>query len=84
MPSHRYSPRGVAHTVIWHVRPQGLEQLGGFQKVNLFLFVGFYLFYVLMSLILLLNLLIAMLSHTFSAVRPHPVPPQLQCTQEVQ
>jgi len=51
------------------VDPIALAQLGNWQLFNFGVFISFYLGYVLMSLILLLNLLIAMLSHTFSSVR---------------
>jgi hypothetical protein len=45
-----------------------LSALNFWQKVDMSVFVGTYFFYVLMSIILLLNLLIAMMGHTFDDV----------------
>ena len=47
---------------------QSDAELSVFQRVDMFVFVGAYVFYVLMSIILLLNLLIAMLGYTFASV----------------
>ena len=43
-----------------------LQPLGPFQKLNLGCFFGLYILYIFLSLILLLNLLIALLGHSFS------------------
>lgn len=49
-------------------QPEQLSALSFWQKVDMCVFVGTYFFYVLMSIILLLNLLIAMMGHTFDGV----------------
>jgi len=48
------------------LRPQFLEPLGSWQKLNLAIFFTLYVMYVFFALILLLNLLIALLGSTFS------------------
>ena len=45
-----------------------LLALSGWQRVDMVVFVCFYILYVLMSIILLLNLVIAMLSFNFNIV----------------
>ena len=48
-----------------NLHPEFLEPLGGWQKLNLAVFVCLYIFYIFFALILLLNLLIALLIATF-------------------
>jgi len=52
-----------------HLAPELFDGLTNAQKLDLGLFAILYLGYVLLSVILLLNLLIAMMSYTFAAVR---------------
>ena len=48
------------------LKPEYLEPLGTWQLMNFFVFVSMYVTYIFLSMILLLNLLIALLGSTFS------------------
>jgi hypothetical protein len=50
------------------LQPEDLAALTSWQRLNIVVFIVVYVFYILMSIILLLNLLIAMLGNTFTAV----------------
>jgi len=43
--------------------------MGGMQAFNIFVFVGLYVLYIVLSLVLLLNLLIALLTYTFERIQ---------------
>jgi len=53
--------------------PKALAQLGTCQAINLAIFVGFYLLYILFSLVLLLNMLIALLGDAFQRTKVEAV-----------
>jgi len=56
-----------------NLNPLGVAELGQWQSVGMFFFTGVYLFYVFFSVILLLNLLIALLGDTFSKTQQESI-----------
>jgi len=56
-----------------HFNPENWEGLSAMAIIDIAIWSGLYYFYVLVSLILLLNLLIAMLSHTFAKTKEESI-----------
>ena len=59
----------LGERVTLNMLPESFEYMGAVQLVDLWLWLVFYYIFMIISIILMINLLIAMMSHTFDGIR---------------